>query len=204
MKDDSPNSRKTSRFGAIFLFSVGALCMGLVASYLQTPSRDIALLVNGVFSNPEYETTTMRAHQHHHAVATAASSTAIAETPQVTWIIAKPLLVEVGVLVLFQALGLPLLAKLALPLRRLRWIRIPKRFVSGNIVRTVRMMQRNSSKTWKTLLKFYTNTSSSKIVQRSKKLIHIFIHHDEDHEVKDEDVCPSSSICDGSRETAIA
>ena len=96
----------------------------------------------------------------------------------------KPVLVEVGALLLLQAVGLPLLARLTVPLRRLKFF-TNLRFwplAQGRL----RLAQRHSGKFWKACVVFYKNTGASKIVQRTKKLIHIFGHHGDHHHEDDQ------------------
>ena len=102
--------------------------------------------------------------------------------------IAKPVLIDVGVLVLCQTVGMPLLAKFSL--RKVRWIG-PKfsriRLSQGHhIHRALRLIHRKSFRLWKASVKLYKNTAASKVVQRSKKHIHVLMHRDDKDEKSQE------------------
>ena len=101
--------------------------------------------------------------------------------------IAKRVLVEVGVLMALQTVGLPIFAQLASQLRQ-------SRVLSAFVTRTgfarrlgpvVRNIGSNSGKAWKSLSHVYKKTGASKIVQRTKKMVHFALHagdhDDEEH-----------------------
>jgi hypothetical protein len=102
------------------------------------------------------------------------NTVAVAALPAFKLALLKPVLLEVGVLVLFQAVGFPVISKLVtlLPVRRLRLLKAlsPKH---------MRMVRSGSSRVWKGLVAGYSKTSASKIVNRSKKIIKVFLPHDD-------------------------
>ena len=102
----------------------------------------------------------------------------------------KPALMELGVLFLCHAVGLPLLAKLSIPLRRIRYI--PNLRLPSTAVRNLRLLQRSSARSWKTLTAFYSKSSPSKVVNRMKKLLKIFSK--EEASRTEEDCHPTSSM----------
>lgn len=99
----------------------------------------------------------------------------VAALPAFELALLKPIFLEVGVLVLFQAVGFPVISKLVslLPIRRLRLLRV----LSPTHLRMVRA---GGSRMWKGLLAGYSKTSASKIVNRSKKIIKVFLPHDDE------------------------
>jgi hypothetical protein len=99
----------------------------------------------------------------------------------ITW---KPLVIEIGTLALFQAIGLPLFGRLGLVFRRInlsrhlqRTVRVPQQ-----LARSGRVLAQHGQHVWKAAGSFYKKTSLSKIVQRSKKLVKVFKsdHHEEE------------------------
>ena len=108
-----------------------------------------------------------------------------AAAPVVEWFggnVAKPVVMEIGALVFFQAIGLPLTAKIIMPIRRhLR--------LSVALTRA----QRSGLRLWKTVIKLYKNTGASKIVQRSKKHVHVYKHNQHGDEHDKEDTTSSST-----------
>jgi hypothetical protein len=122
-------------------------------------------------------------------------------------ILLKPIVVELGAVVLCQAVGLPLLSKLGVILRRFRAqgsIVLPHthhllaatrglRTVLGRrfppaarriVARQARAVTSRTGKAWKSFGHVYKQTSLSKIVNRSKKLLKVFVVH---HDLHDED-----------------
>jgi len=106
-------------------------------------------------------------------------------------------LIELGILVIFHTTlgGIPLISKLGLLLKRLRIIGFMPLFKSAArhsrglqrlsllSTRLLRVMTRFTNRIWKAFGTVYSKTSLSKIVQRSKKMIKIFLLHDnEEHE----------------------
>ena len=98
----------------------------------------------------------------------------------------KPVLLEIGVLVLCQAVGFPVISKLATLLLGVRRLRLGVRRLRLLKVlsnpKHLRMVRAGSSRVWKGLVAGYSKTSASKIVNRSKKIIKVFLHHDDDDE----------------------
>lgn len=113
------------------------------------------------------------------AALTAVGSSALSHIPNV----GKPLLIEVGALVLLQSVGLPLISKALMTVRRLRILRTPSNFttVSGVLWKGTRVFLRHGSRVWRRLGVAYKNTSATKIVGRSKRIVKIFRHEDEHH-----------------------
>lgn len=105
----------------------------------------------------------------------------------------KPILMEVGAILLLEALGLSVFSKLSAALRRIRWARLvpaSRRWLSvgGGTVRVsvvrvmlrqLRFLSRLGSKFYKSLVQMYSRTSASKIVTRAKKLIKVMMLPDE-------------------------
>ena len=95
----------------------------------------------------------------------------------------QPLVLELGAVVLCQAVGLPLLSKLGVMLRR---VRVPSHLLLKGTaamrrIPVARTMARHvkvaSGRAWKAFGHVYKQTSLSKIVNRSKKLLKVFVHH---------------------------
>lgn len=107
--------------------------------------------------------------------------------PAVTMEQVKPVLREAAMLLFLQAVGVPLIGKVRaqvlvgvrylIPLQR-RFRFLPKVLFSPKVGR---FLQRHSRRIWKLLLTGYHKTSASKLVNRCKKYLHVFLHSD-DHE----------------------
>jgi hypothetical protein len=96
----------------------------------------------------------------------------------------KPVLLELGVVVILQSVGVPMVSTLGLLARRIRWASIGRGMgigVSANAVKNLRVTAQVGGRVWKQLAVGYTRTSASKIVGRSKsiikQLLKEFIHH---------------------------
>jgi hypothetical protein len=116
------------------------------------------------------------------AVAIANAAKAVDRVSSKILRIAKPLLLEVGILLICQAVGFPFLIKLLTPLMAVRRFRPLKLFLSP---RYVRALHAGGTRIWKTLLAAYSKTSASKLVNRSKKILKSLIHlqhHDDDND----------------------
>jgi hypothetical protein len=110
----------------------------------------------------------------------------------------KPILIEVGAILLLEALGLSVFSKLGAVLRRIRWARLvpaSRRLLStgGGVVRVsvsrvvlrqLRFLSRFGSRLYKSFVQLYSRTSASKIVTRAKKFIKVMMlpHDDNEHE----------------------
>jgi hypothetical protein len=99
----------------------------------------------------------------------------------------RPILLEVGVVVLCQAVGLPLISKLGVMARKIRWMSLAKNLrplrrlpVGKHLIRHGKVIRLYSGRTWKAFGAVYSKTSLSKIVNRSKKLVKMFMHQHED------------------------
>ena len=88
----------------------------------------------------------------------------------------KPILLEIGALVLCQAVGFPVLSKLITVLPGVRRLRLLKALSPKHL----RMVRAGSSRVWKGLVAGYSKTSASKIVNRSKKIIKVFLPYDDE------------------------
>lgn len=97
----------------------------------------------------------------------------------------KPILVQLSAVMIGQAIGLPLLSKLGILARRIRWSLIWKTLrlsQTGRVIgRPARVVQTGGQRVWKTAGSVYSRTSLSKIVNRSKKLVKVFLPHDDHH-----------------------
>jgi hypothetical protein len=133
------------------------------------------------------EDSTNRTTRHDvNAVAIANAAKAVDKVSLKILRIAKPLLLEVGILLLCQAVGFQFLIKLLTPLMAVRRFRPFKVFLSP---RHVRALHAGGTRIWKALLAAYSKTSASKLVNRSKKILKslIHLHHgDEDDDDHDE------------------
>ena len=96
----------------------------------------------------------------------------------------KPLLLEFGVLVVLQSVGLPVLSKLVMGARKIRWAGVGHRGirVSSSLAKGLRVAAQATSRVWKQLVTGYSRTSASKIVNRSKKIIKLFYHPNDSNE----------------------
>jgi hypothetical protein len=113
------------------------------------------------------------------AVAIANAAKAVDKVSSKILRIAKPLLLEVGILLICQAVGFKFLFKLLTPLMAVRRFRPFKLFLSP---RHARALHAGGTRIWKALLAAYSKTSASKLVNRSKKILKslIHLHHDDD------------------------
>jgi hypothetical protein len=117
----------------------------------------------------------------------------------------KPLVVELGAVVLCQAVGLPLLSKLGVLLRRFRgslWcshrVAAASRGLGALLLRRIppaarrvaarqaRVVSVGTGRAWKAFGNVYKQTSLSKIVNRSKKLMKVFVAHHHEHPDEEE------------------
>jgi hypothetical protein len=100
----------------------------------------------------------------------------------------KPVLLELGVVVILQSVGVPMVSTLGLLARRVRWASIGRGIgVSATAVKNFKLSAKVGGQVWKQLAGTYTKTSASKIVGRSKNIIKQMIkqqiyHHEDDHE----------------------
>lgn len=130
-------------------------------------------------------------------MAMATTSTSVAANREKLALALKPLLVELGVVLLLQAVGLPLLSMLGVLIRRipirvfsrnLRWTakvaaRLPLTRVLSRHLRTLSL---HSARWWKAFGALYSKASLSKIVNRSKRLIKLYVlRHDEKDEISE-------------------
>jgi hypothetical protein len=127
---------------------------------------------------------------------------AAADVAKMTLVL-KPFAIEIGALLLCQAVGLPLLSKLGGIVRRLRWslplknIRLGQpafRLISA-ARQHARLLSRHGTGVWKRMVSVYSKTSASKIVTRSKKLIklHILQQHEDEEAMQESSHAFSSS-----------
>jgi len=100
----------------------------------------------------------------------------------------KPVLREAAMLLFLQTVGVPFIGRVRaqvlvglrylIPLQR-RFRFLPKLLFSPKVGR---FLQRNSRRIWKLLLTGYHKTNASKLVNRCKKYLHVFLHsHDHEH-----------------------
>jgi hypothetical protein len=99
----------------------------------------------------------------------------------------KPILLELGVVVILQSIGMPMVSTLGLLARRIRWASIGRGIgVSATAVKHLKVTAQVGGKVWKQLVVTYTRTSASKVVGRSKSLMkqilkqQIYLHDDND------------------------
>jgi hypothetical protein len=92
----------------------------------------------------------------------------------------KPVLVELGAVLLVQAVGLPVIAKLAFAARKIRWLQVSRNLrLSGSAIKRLSAAWRSSTRVWSTLGHVYKKTSASKVVRETKRLVKVFAHHHE-------------------------
>lgn len=100
----------------------------------------------------------------------------------------KPILIEVGAVIVLQAVGLPLLGTAGNLLRRIRIVQLGRTLhIPSPILRQIakqgRLLSRTGTQVWKAAGTVYSKTSLSKIVQRTKKLVKVFSSsHDDEQE----------------------
>jgi hypothetical protein len=125
------------------------------------------------------------------AAATALVAVATGSSLDMLVVAIKPVLLELGVVVLLQSVGVPMVSTLGLLARRVRWASIGRGIgVSATAVKHFKLSAKVGGHVWKQLVGTYTKTSASKIVGRSKSIIKQLIkqqiyHHDDsdgDHE----------------------
>lgn len=108
-------------------------------------------------------------------------------TKQLMSLSLKPILIELGVVVVLQAVGIPLLGTAGTLLRRIRIVQIGRTLhvpapILRQIARQGRLVSRASNHVWKAAGTVYSKTSLSKIVQRTKKLVKVFSHGNDEEE----------------------
>jgi hypothetical protein len=127
------------------------------------------------------------------AAATALVAVATGSSLDMLMVALKPVLLELGVVVILQSVGVPLVSTLGLLARRIRWVSIGRGIgVSATAVKHFKLSAKVGGHVWKQLVGTYTKTSASKIVGRSKNIIKQIIkqqiyHHDDsddDHELE--------------------
>jgi hypothetical protein len=120
------------------------------------------------------------------AAATALVAVATKSSLDMLVVALKPVLLELGVVVLLQSIGVPMVSTLGLLARRVRWASIGRGIgVSATAVKHFKLSVQVGGKVWKQLVGTYTKTSATKIVSRSKNIIKQMIkqqiyHHDDD------------------------
>lgn len=119
------------------------------------------------------------------AAATALVAVATGSSLDMLLVALKPVLLELGVVVLLQSVGMPMVSTLSLLARRVRWASIGRGIgVSATAVKHFKLTAQVGGRVWKHLAGTYTKTSASKIVGRSKSIIKQMIkqqiyHHDD-------------------------
>ena len=87
---------------------------------------------------------------------------------------------EVGIVIALQAI-FPVVNRLVLVAKRIKWASLGVR-VSPALGR----MLKTFGDVWHSIMLLYKKTSASKIVTRTKKMVKIFKHHDDDHDEHDD------------------
>jgi hypothetical protein len=82
------------------------------------------------------------------------------------------ILVDFGVFVLFRAVGWPAMKALGTWLRR---VSILKKVSPDQL----QILTQSGMRIWKTMVLIYSRTAASKFVNRGKKLLYPFLHHDD-------------------------
>jgi hypothetical protein len=103
---------------------------------------------------------------------------------------------ELGVVVITQSIGLPLLGRIAVLTRRIPWAAVVRsghrlspilgRMLQG-FVRAGVKVSKSFGRHWKSLMTYYKKTSASKVVTRTKKMVKIYQHHNESDEHEHEE-----------------
>jgi hypothetical protein len=122
----------------------------------------------------------------HSAVTTSLVAVATGSSLDMLALALKPVLLELGVVVVLQSIGLPMVSTLGLLARRIRWASIGRGMgvtVSATAVKHFKVSVLAAGKVWKHISVTYTRTSASKVVGRSKSIIKSIIHrHDRDND----------------------
>jgi hypothetical protein len=106
------------------------------------------------------------------AVATVLVAAATGSSLDMLVVALKPVLLELGVVVILQSIGMPMVSTLGLLARRIRWASIGRGIgVSATAVKHLKVTAQVGGKIWKQTVVMYTRTSASKVVGRSKTLI---------------------------------
>ena len=122
------------------------------------------------------------------AAATALVAVATGSSLDVLVVALKPVLLELGVVVILQSVGVPLVSTLGLLARRVRWASIGRGIgVSATAVKHIKLSMKVGGHVWKQVVGLYTKTSASKGVNVIKQIIKQQIYHhddnDDDHDV---------------------
>jgi hypothetical protein len=98
------------------------------------------------------------------------------------WVLAlKPIAMELGVVVILQSIGLPMVSKLGFLARRVRWASIGRGIgISAKAAKNMQVTVEAGGRLWKQMVLTYSRTSASKIVGRSKRIVNLFRPHDDD------------------------
>lgn len=118
----------------------------------------------------------------------ATGAAGVVTTKQLLSLSLKPILIEVGAVIVLQAVGLPLLGTAGNLLRRIRIVQLGRTLhIPSPILRQIakqgRLLSRTGTQVWKAAGTVYSKTSLSKIVQRTKKLVKVFSSsHDDEQE----------------------
>lgn len=205
--DGSPTRTYWQQMAGSYTLIQATLALLLVAMFVHVYSTRPTALLNphreekaGVGGSSQYRFSGAVAESPYAAVASGSDGESKdLVSPTSSFGLDKPvLLVEVGAMILTQAIGLPLLSRLGMVARRLRWMGVavskasPRLVIAGAhqgrrlgatlLTRQLRFVSQLSSRFWKLLGNIYAKTSASKIVNRSKKLIKVFWMRGEDEE----------------------
>lgn len=87
--------------------------------------------------------------------------------------IVKPLLIEVGAMVLLQTLGIPVVSKLLFSFQKVRWNSLFRSLhVSKAVLQSGKVWMRNTGKLWHSLKDMYKKTGATKVVRETKRIVH--------------------------------
>jgi len=185
-QNEMTSPEKSKRRGGVRLFAF--LILAIVASAMIVNK----FAVSGVNLDPAASHTTSKdsASRNRRSTGEAASGAAVLATGnKLEWVsdIAKPVIIELGVVVLFQTVGLPFhfLSKVAYSMRRMPRVSAVLRRslrLSAPMVRSLKAGMRKGVRLWNFMKVGYKKTSATKVVGHSKKIAKIFIHHHDDEE----------------------
>jgi hypothetical protein len=178
-----PRSLRNRSVGAFFLFlaifSIGGYHHRHEHPRVRSTEEDFGLKSSSIM---------LAAASTGSAAATALVAVATKSSLDMMVLALKPVLLELGVIVLLSNVGVPLVSTLGLLARRVRWVSIGRGIgVSATAVKHFKLSAQVGGKVWKHLAGTYTKTSATKIVSRSKNIIKQMIkqqiyHHEDDHD----------------------
>jgi hypothetical protein len=186
-----PKSLRNRSVGGTFLLilAISSLCgyrhqHGYGHAPLRSTEVDFLRSTKVDFGVVESSSIMLSAASSGTAAATALVAVATGSSLDMLVMALKPVLLELGVVVILQSVGVPMVSTLGLLARRVRWASIGRGIgVSATAIKHLKLTLKVGGKVWKELVLTYTKTSASKIVGRSKRIIKHVIkqqiyHHD--------------------------